>query len=366
MHPTPAGLWTRIHPWVARLLPTVITALVVVAVMGLVMWFINRWLRHLAYDRNGLKPTPASHESAHQLTCLIRRTLQSVAAVVVVLIVLRGSGVGASRLTWGQVSTWALGPGMRILFIFVGAFILVRITDFFVAHLQHVMSATETEALDWIERRKRIETLGRLMRALAIVIILGMAALMALREVHVDITPILTGAGVAGVAIGFGAQSVVKDIISGAFLILENQIRVGDVVTINGKTGLVETIRLRILVLRALDGTVYIFQNGAVAEISNLTKDYSYALLTVSVAYKEDVTRVTTVLEDIGKGMQADPEFRSKILAPLEILGVDSLAAAAVGIKVRIKTMPMEQWAVDRELRRRIKTRFDQEQIALV
>lgn len=341
-------------------LPGLVTAAVVVVVSAVLAWALSAWGRRLAARER------ANHGGAHRLARLIAHTLELVAAVVVGVIALRSAGLGEPGLTWPQITDWAMGPGLRILVIFAGAFILVRITDFFVEHLQGVLETADPEAPDAVERRKRIETLGRLLRALAVVVIVGMAGLMALREVHVDITPILTGAGVAGVAIGFGAQSVVKDVIAGVFLILENQIRVGDVITINNKTGLVESIRLRIVVLRSLDGTVHIFQNGAVTEISNLTKDYAYAVLTLPVAYKEDLNRVSAALTAIGRELQADPGFAPKILAPLEILGMDSLASAAVGIKLRIKTVPMEQWAVDRELRRRIKARFDQEQIALV
>lgn len=336
-------------------LPAALAAAAVAAALALVIWLLSRWLHRAAAGRPG----------ARQLIRTLARTLEAAGVLVVALIAFRGAGLGQPRLSWQQLSDWVMGPGLRILFIFVGAYILVRIVEFFISHLQAVLLSGGEEGPDAVERRKRIDTLGRLLRALSLVLVLGMAFLMALREVNIDITPVLTGAGVLGVAIGFGAQTVVKDVIAGAFLILENQIRVGDVVTINGKTGLVETIRLRILVLRALDGTVYIFQNGAVSEIANLTKDFAYAVLNLSLASREDLDRVSRVLDEIGREMRADPAFGPRILGPLEILGVDSLAGAAFGLKARMKTLPMQQWAVDRELLRRIKVRFAQEQIAL-
>ncbi|HEY7854955.1 MAG TPA: mechanosensitive ion channel family protein [Terriglobales bacterium] len=351
---------THIPTRLIALLPTMVTALVLVAVLALVMALLTRWLR-------GVAPAGTTRAAGH-LAANIRAAVAAAGFLAVLAILARGAG-GAARLGWPQISRWATGPGLRILFIFAGAYILLRITHYFVAYLEDVLTSGENgpgAAPDLRERYKRIETLGRLLRALAIIVILGMALLMALREANMDITPILTGAGVAGVAIGFGAQTVVKDLIAGIFLILENQIRVGDVITINGKTGLVETIRLRILVLRATDGTVYVFQNGSITEYANLTKDYSYAVLEVSVAYKEDVARVTHALQQIGEELQHDPAYASKILAPLEILGVESLSSASVSIKARMKTAPVEQWAVTRELRRRVKMRFEKDSIALV
>ncbi|MGH9485031.1 MAG: mechanosensitive ion channel family protein, partial [Terriglobales bacterium] len=212
---------------------------------------------------------------------------------------------------------------------------------------------------------KRIETAGRLLRGVATLVIVGIAILMALHEVHVDITPILTGAGVVGVAVGLGAQTVVRDLIVGVFLILENQIRVGDVITINGKTGLVEALRLRIIVLRAEDGAVHIFHNGSINEYANLTKDYSYAVLDVILPFQADLERASAVLVDIGKQLAADDGFSAKLAGPLEVLGVEALSGTTMSVRIRQRTVPMEQWAVDRELRRRIQQRFQKDQIAL-
>jgi small conductance mechanosensitive channel len=196
-------------------------------------------------------------------------------------------------------------------------------------------------------------------------VVMSIAVLIVLREVGVDITPILTGAGIAGLAVGFGAQNLVRDVISGFFLIAENQVRVGDVAIINGKGGLVEAIRLRTIVLRGLDGTVHVIPNGAINELSNMTKDFSYALLDVGVAYKEDTDRVVDVLKEVAAELQQDPGYAERILAPLEVLGVDAFADSAVMIRIRIKTAPIQQWNVARELRRRIKKAFDQRGIEI-
>jgi len=175
-----------------------------------------------------------------------------------------------------------------------------------------------------------------------------------------NIGPILAGAGVVGLAAGFGAQHLVRDVISGLFMLLENQIRVNDVAIINGTGGLVEEINLRTTVLRGLDGTVHIFPNGTIESLSNMTREYSYYLFEIGVAYKEDTDRVVEVVKQLGNEMMQEDEFKADILAPMEVLGVDKFADSAVIIKARIKTVPIRQWAVGREMNRRIKKKFDE------
>src|SRR5262249_13797501 len=152
--------------------------------------------------------------------------------------------------------------------------------------------------------------------------------------------------------------SIIKDVLGGLFLMMENQIRVNDVAVINGKGGLVEEINLRTTVLRAEDGAVHIFPNGSIQSLANLTREYSYFVVSVSVSYKEDTDRVIAVLQEIAQGLSDEEPFKSAILAPLEIMGVDELANFAVVIKGRFKTVPIKQWLVGREMNRRIKKRF--------
>ncbi len=189
------------------------------------------------------------------------------------------------------------------------------------------------------------------------------AVLMILRELNLDITPILTGAGIAGVAIGFGAQTLVKDVISGFFLLLENQVRVGDVVTINGQGGLVEALTLRTIVLRDETGAVHIFPNGSITTLANQTKDFSYYVINLAVDYDEDPDRVMQVMREVADDLRADPKYSSVILQPLEVSGIDSFGEANIIIKSRIKTVPLKQWDVGRELRRRLMKRFAAEGI---
>lgn len=306
------------------------------------------------------------HQWARQINHLLRQSVAAVAAVTFLILVLPSLGVhGLSLLTWEQVASWLLGPGLRILLVLGGAYTLSRLVRMFILRLPAfvVRHAGPPSAL--AEREKRAQTVSSLLGKLATAVLMSVAGLIVLRELKVDIMPILTGAGIAGLAVGFGAQSLVRDIISGFFMIFEDQIRVGDIAVINGKLGLVEAMRLRTTVIRSFDGAVHIFPNGAITEVSNLTKDYSCYVIQLSVAYKEDVDHVMAVLKEIGDELGRDPQFAPKILEPLEIEGVDQFAPGVIVLKMRIKTLPLEQFTVGRELRRRIKVGFDARGIEL-
>jgi len=215
------------------------------------------------------------------------------------------------------------------------------------------------------EVEKRVGTLGRICRSFLSLATISLAAMMVLERVGVDIKPLLAGAGIVGLAVGFGAQNLVKDVISGLFFIVENRLRVGDVAILNGTGGLVEQVNLRTTVLRGLDGTVHVFPNGSITSLSNMTHEFSYYLFNIGVAYKEDTDRVVSVLKAVGEEMLQDDAYSEFILEPLEILGVDTFGDSAVVIKARIKTVPIKQWLVGREMNRRIKKRFDEEGIEI-
>ena len=170
--------------------------------------------------------------------------------------------------------------------------------------------------------------------------------------------PILTGAGIAGLAIGFGAQNLVRDVISGFFLILEDQVRVGDLVRINGVAGLVEQINLRTIVVRDSEGAVQVFPNGTVGTLANLSKHHAFAVVDVRVAYSENLDRVIATLDEIGASLYGDPEWQSRLLAPIDIAGVESMADGFVVIRVRFKTQPFNQNKIANEVRKRVVTTF--------
>ena len=263
-----------------------------------------------------------------------------------------GVGLDASTL-----ANWLLGSGLRVTLILLLAWSVVRIVSLVVARVTRDIEASGGPQA--AERAKRVRTLGNMARNTLGFVLAGAALMMILRELSIDIVPLLTGAGILGLAVGFGAQTLVKDFISGFFLILEDQVRVGDAAVINGTSGLVEAITLRTIVLRDQEGTVHVFPNGSITTLSNRSKDFSYFVLDVSVAYREDPDRVMEALRDTGATLQVDPAFGPSILEPLEILGVEAFAESALTIRARIKTVPLKQWEVGRELRKRVKLAFD-------
>jgi len=247
---------------------------------------------------------------------------------------------------------WLLAASLRIAVIAIAAYLVIRVGSAAARRFEREMS--RGTGLDAVERTKRAQTFGRFLQRTLSVVVAVMAGLMILRELDIDITPVLTGAGIAGIAIGFGAQTLVRDVISGFFLIFEDQVRVGDVVIVNGQGGLVEEVNLRTLVLRDEQGAVHIFPNGEVKTLANMSKDFSYYVITVGVAYDEDVDRAVEAMTDAAASMMNESGFKPYILAPLEVFGVDAFEPGQLVIKARIKTVPLKQWVVGRELRKRI------------
>jgi moderate conductance mechanosensitive channel len=262
-----------------------------------------------------------------------------------------------------QITTWLFSSGLRVLLITLFAYALIRAVALLVKRFEYELASAT--GLDALERAKRARTLGGLISRVATIVISGIAVLMVLREFQIDIAPVLTGAGILGLAIGFGAQSLVRDIISGFFLILEDQVRVGDVVAINGTGGLVEEINLRTVVLRDQEGTVHVFPNGTINTLANRSKDFSYYVIDLGISYREDPDRVVALLKEVGAELQRDSAFGPFILEPVEVLGVDAFADWSVQLKLRIKTVPLKQWEVGRELRKRIRKAFDQHGIEI-
>jgi len=267
-----------------------------------------------------------------------------------------------SALDWPVL----IGTGVRLVIILVVLWVISwlvhKALDRFQARLAQ---KGEEKGKEGTEQAKRAETLTHLLRQLVRIVVLAVAALVVLKEIGVEIAPILAGAGILGLAVGFGAQNLVRDVISGFFLILEDQVRVGDVAIINGTGGLVEAINFRTIVLRDLAGTVHIFPNGTITTLSNMTREWSAYVYDIGIAYKEDTDRAVEVIRRVGEELAADDYFGPLIKEPLEVFGVDRLAESSVVIKGRIKTWPIHQWEVGRELLRRVKKAFDAEGIEI-
>jgi small conductance mechanosensitive channel len=336
-----------------------IAVAVVVAVAGVVAEMAARLTRLALAVTSGQAGSVKFSEPIVRRPIRITRALVFlVVSAVLLLPALQLAGVAVPvELNPAALGTWLLGSGVRILIVALLTYLLVRMIAGAAARLEAAIGSEG--GVDALERSKRARTLGRLVHNALTALVTAVAGLMILRELGIDIMPILTGAGIVGLAVGFGAQTLVKDLISGFFLILEDQVRVGDVAAINGTGGLVEEINLRTIVLRDQEGTVHVFPNGSIDTLSNLTKDFAYYVVDVGVAYKEDTDAVVEVLKSVGADLAADSVYGPSVLEPLEVLGVDAFDESQVTIKIRIKTIPLKQWEVGRELRRRIKKAFD-------
>ena len=271
-----------------------------------------------------------------------------------------------SLLTFvNSINIAPLGSGtltaLRIVLIIVAAWIVIAV-------LQRVIRTFRkriASRLDDREAVKRAETLGRVFRYVVAVVVGVIAGMMVLSEVGISLAPILGAAGVAGLAVGFGAQSLVKDYFTGFFLLFEDQVRQGDVVKIAEVSGLVEEITLRYVRLRDYDGNVHFVPNGMITNVVNMSRGFAQAVINVGIAYREDVDAAFVVMRRVGAEMRADATFGPRILADLEIAGVERWDDSAVTLRCRFKVAPLEQWGVRREFLRRLKKAFDQEGIEI-
>ena len=252
---------------------------------------------------------------------------------------------------------WFASSGLRIVLVLVGALVAVRLAVFITRRVEQAFQDNDPSTMN--EREKQAATLGKVIRNITRILVWSVAVMMVLRELGIDIGPILAGIGIMGLAVGFGAQSLVKDFLAGMFILIENQYNVGDVIEAAGAKGQVEKITLRATTLRDLEGNVHIIPNGTIAVVTNRTRQWSRFVLDIGVAYKENVDEVMGVLKEIGDELAADGEFASMITAPLEVLGVQDFADSAVVIRVMFTTQPVKQWTVGREFRRRVKNTFD-------
>ncbi|MDY6857118.1 MAG: mechanosensitive ion channel family protein [Thermodesulfobacteriota bacterium] len=267
-----------------------------------------------------------------------------------------------SSLQWESYIT----SGLRLIFIIAFAWAITKFSEKLLeGYKKHLTRKSEEEGEPPSEYAKRIETIIRLLKQGIFLFIWITVSLIILKELGVEIGPIIATAGIIGLAIGFGAQNLVRDVLSGFFIILENQVRVGDVAIVNGTGGLVQEINFRTMVLRDLGGVVHIFPNGTVNTLSNLTKEWSAYVFEIGVAYKENTDSVIEIMKKVCESMKEDSKFANIILEEPEIFGVDKFDNSAVVIKGRIKTKPIRQWEVGREFLRRIKLEFDKNKIEI-
>jgi moderate conductance mechanosensitive channel len=255
---------------------------------------------------------------------------------------------------WAEAHTQ---NALRIVLILVLAWVVGGVLRSIIKRIERLSDDGDPNGSSELE--KRAHTIGRVLRQAASVLVWSITIMLVLAEFGVDLKPILAGAGILGLAVGFGAQTLVKDVITGFFILLENQISVGDTVTAAGCTGVVEAVNLRTTVLRDVEGTTHIIPNGAITVVANATRDWTRALLDVGVAYKEDTDRCEMVLRDVGAELEKDAVFGKKLAGPFEYPGVVKLDDSAVVLRVVVKTQAHDGPIVLRELRRRVKKAFD-------
>jgi len=256
--------------------------------------------------------------------------------------------------------------GPSILFLVILFVVLYYILKFTLKKSENLIRRRiEKESKFPEESIKRIDTLFKIFSKIVYILLFGLAVTTILSALGINIGPILTAVGILGLAVSFGAQNLVRDIISGIFILVENQVRKGDSATVNGVSGLVEAINLRTIVLRDFSGIVHIFPNGVINTLSNKTKDWSAMVFDIGVAYKENPDKVMTVIKDVGEELRNDEMYKDFFIEPLQVFGVDSFADSAIIIKARVRTKPGKQWDLGREFRKRLKNAFDKNEIEI-
>lgn len=263
-----------------------------------------------------------------------------------------------------NLSSWLISPGLRILAILVIAYLIRRFASGILEKLIRKMIKSN-HFLSKEAEEKRENTLIKVLNATLKILVWIVAGMMVLSALGVNIGPLLAAAGVAGLAFGFGGQYLIRDVISGLFIILENQYRVGDVVCLDGTCGLVENINLRMTILRDLDGTVHHLPNGEVKKTSNLSKYFARVNLNIGISYSSSLEKVIETVNSVGQELAQDPQWKEFITKPPQFLRVDDFGDSAIVIKILGETKPLKQWDVAGELRKRLKIAFDREGIEI-
>ena len=303
-----------------------------------------------------MTPVEPSNERARKFVRLLMALAATVAVLALGSLALDRFGVVEQRWHPQDAVEWMLSHGVNIVIIIVGAAFVIRAASLAIERIQRTIGGHHQQTdPEW---QRRASTLAGILTSIVTVTVAFVAVMMLLRELSIDVLPILTGAGIAGLAIGFGAQNLVRDVISGFFLILEDQVRIGDSARINGVAGTIEQINLRTIVLRDEGGAVQVFPNGTITTLANVSKQFAFAIVDVHMAYRENIDRVLGTLREIGSAMEHDPVWGALVLDPLEIVGIEELGDTFATIKVKFRTLPLNQGKVASELRRRIMTTF--------
>lgn len=351
------GVWAlQIEGGFIFLIRATLLTLVALFVVRLVMRLQEVLFARILQVSEDLKSRfPALEERANRYMNSLHQGMNAVVYCLGVVSILQIWGLNAFGWLTSKPGKVIGGTIFSVFSILLVAFLVWEITN---SIIESYLTRRD-QAGNEREASARTLTLLTVARKALTVALTVVATLMVLSRLGVDIAPLLAGAGVLGLAIGFGAQKLVQDVITGVFILLEDQIAVGDVINVGDKGGLVEAVSIRTVRLRDLSGTVHTIPFSSINVVSNMTKEFSFYVMEVGVAYRENVDEVMQVLRDLGDELQQDEEYGPKIIEPLEVLGVDAFADSAVVIKARIKTAPIKQWWVGREFNRRMKNRFD-------
>jgi moderate conductance mechanosensitive channel len=271
-----------------------------------------------------------------------------------------------AQIDWSDLFHWPelVRGSLRVAVVLLLAWGAYHTLRLLLRRIERALVQTDVVTPSMVHEQ-RVKTLLGLVRSVGIVVIVLMTVFMVLQGLGVNIGPLLAGAGVAGLAISFGAQSLVRDIISGLFILFENQFGVGDVIRVGDTGGVVEKMTLRIVVLRDVHGVVHVIPNGELTRVSNMTRTFSRAVFEIGVAYKEDADHVMQVMREVGRELQHDPDWGPLITEEIKVPGIESFGDSSVNIRIMATTLPLKQWDVARELRRRLKRRFDDEGIEI-
>jgi hypothetical protein len=351
------GVWTLGIPnGFSRLLQLVGTTVAVAIVARVLILLMQAGLDRILRASDGLDERfPGLEQRVANFHPLARMLVTSVVTAAALVAVFQGWGLDS--FAWfapGALGGRALAASASILITLVLALAVWELAN---AAIERHLARLAREAQ--VSRSARLRTLLPMLRTTLLVTVCLVAGLIVLSEIGVNIAPLLAGAGVIGLAIGFGSQKLVQDIITGLFLLLENAMQVGDVVSLGGMSGSVENLSIRTIRLRALDGSVHIVPFSAVTTVTNMTRDFGYAVVDIGVGLNEEPDHIAVVLREIAQAMRLEKEWRPVILADLEVMGVERFTDLAWVMRMRIKTLPASRWAVGRELNRRIKQRFD-------
>jgi small conductance mechanosensitive channel len=340
---------------------SIITALVIGAVAAGERWLPRLFNRFSRGDAALVARFPLVATRANRYIPVLRRVMVYVVRIAALLLILAAWGVDVAGFLFGPAGRTFLGRATNIIIVLVLALAAWEI----LGGMIYAKLNQRDESGYSMLRSARARTLLPLVRNVLLIVISVMANLVILSEIGVNIAPLLAGAGVVGLAVGFGAQSLVKDVIAGAFLLFEDTINIGDVVDVGGKSGVVEGMTIRSIRLRDQAGVLHTMNFGNIATISNMTRDYSYYVIDTKVSYRYDPDEIAAVLRETDEELRADAKFKHDVMAPIEIMGLESFADTSFIVRARLRTRPIRQWDVGREFNRRLKHNMDRHGILM-